>query len=424
MIQVSEQLARPVEIERSNHPLCALTSALSLIAGKQIRIPKRAYPWTSPSKLARLLQVGNGAWELLLSAGRPRALVSGKKLAYRDGEVEYFTGHIFRRWRSFPSVKRPFFVVSGGDPAGSIAAVTGCDPQPAPRLFIASIHCTVVIMANWGGIPAVIHYAACDEAIPEVERQANGLRIAASDPQIGHLLARLLAHTNLSNGAAVLAQTRIPSDPYQFSWRRIDAATELWLGRKPTSEDGGIVRLGPRLAQVCAFFPRFRDLLVPAADALMEWSETVRIPGCVTHGDFWLSNVLFRGDTIAGIIDWEWARRDGIPLVDVMYMLLFTSACEHDVTFTQYLRQLWADEIDEAPLTSRIATMGTQSGMDKDDLKFIALALWFDFLCQRAIRGSVYSARWVEDMIPQTVPEIMKWLNRHSKTAGMRAVTH
>lgn len=267
-------------------------------------------------------------------------------------------------------------------------------------------------MANWNGIPAVMHYAVCDHSIAEIERQAGGQGIAADHPQIGHLLSRLLARTTLTNGAVVLAQTRIPADPHQFSWRRIDLVTELWLSREPANNGGEIVQLGPRLDKVCEFFPRFRDLLAPPINALLEWGKSARLQADLAHGDFWLGNILFRGDSLAGIIDWEWARRDGIRMVDVLHMLLFSSAMEHDASFGLYLRRLWSDEIDEPELSSRIARIFTQSGMGKDDVKFIGLILWFDILWQRAIRGSVYSAGWMEDLIPQTVPVIMKWLNR------------
>jgi hypothetical protein len=411
LIQASQKLPEPTEIVRSNHTLCALRSAVSLTAGKQTRIPKSAYDRTAPSRFARLLQVGNGAWELITSTGRERALVSGERLAYRDGEIEYFSGDILKRLRSFPNAKRPFFVVPGADPARSIASVTGCDPQPPPRLFISKRHCNVVIIANWGGVPAVMHYADCDYSIAEIERQAGGQGIAASDPEIGHLLSRLLAHKTLANGAAVLAQTRIPADPHQFSWRRIDVVTDLWLSRKPAKNGGKIARLGPRTDKVCEFFPRFRDLLAPPIDALLKWGESAQLPAELAHGDFWLGNILFKGDSLAGIIDWEWARRDGIRMVDVLHMLLFSSAMEHDASFGLYLRRLWSDEIDESELSSRISTVFTQAGMARDDVKFIGLILWFDILWQRAIRGSVHSAGWMEDLIPQTVPVIMRWLN-------------
>jgi hypothetical protein len=183
------------------------------------------------------------------------------------------------------------------------------------------------------------------------------------------------------------------------------------LSRKPAKNGGKIARLGPRTDKVCEFFPRFRDLLAPPIDALLKWGESAQLPAELAHGDFWLGNILFKGDSLAGIIDWEWARRDGIRMVDVLHMLLFSSAMEHDASFGLYLRRLWSDEIDESELSSRISTVFTQAGMARDDVKFIGLILWFDILWQRAIRGSVHSAGWMEDLIPQTVPVIMRWLN-------------
>jgi hypothetical protein len=414
---LTEPWIQAVERDRTSHTLCALTSALLLLSGKHIRVPKRAYPGLSPSRVARLPQVVNGTCGLLLSAGRQRTLVSGESLEYLGGDIEYFTGHIFRRWWTSLDIKRPFFVLTGADPSESIAAVTGCDKHPAPRLCL-STHCVVVIMANWGGSPAVLHYAACDKAIAELGRQAGGLGIASSDPQIRHLVPPLLAHDHLENGGSVLVQSRIPAEPYEFSWRRIDAATELWISRKPGSEYGRRVWVGQRLVQLCAWLPRFQGLLVPATDALLNWCDRVRVPGYLTHGDFWLGNVLFHGDSVSGIIDWEWANEDGFVLVDALHMLLMSSASAKGCGVASYLRQLWSDEVSETALQERIMRLCIHSGLDKDDLKFIALLLWFDILWQKLMRGGMPSASWLEDMIPRSTPTIEKWLNRYSMAKG------
>jgi Phosphotransferase enzyme family len=423
MIQLSEYLTRTVEVDRSDHALCSLTSALRLVAGKHIRVPKRAYPNSSPSRFARLLQVGNGACDLLLSVGRQRTLVSGEQLEYLAGDIEYFTGHCFRRWWRSLSVKRPFFVVSGSDPAESIAAITGCDARPNPRLCLSNNRCVVVIMANWSGTPAVLYYAGCEQAIAELRRQANGLAIASSNPQLRHLVPRLLTDAALPNGAAVIAQTRVRADPYKFSWRRIDAATELWLSRKPASENTERAWMDQRPARVCESLPGHRDLLLRAADALMEWRETTRIPEELTHGDFWLGNVLFDGDDVSGVIDWEWAQMDGLRVVDGLHMLLMSCAVAHGASIAHYLYQLWADEIEDVALQQRIANLCIQSGIDPEDLKFVALLLWFGILWQKEVRGGRPAALWSEKMITRTMPAIMKWLSRCSKTRGIRAAT-
>jgi hypothetical protein len=341
--------------------------------------------------------------------------VSGINLAYLDGDIEYFTRNILKRWWSFSSVKQPFFIVPGSDPASLIAAITGCDPKPAPQLSISHYKCPVVVCANWGGEAALLKYAQCGVAIAELERQANGLAMAASDPQISHLLPRALDHSTLASGAAIFAQTRLQAEPYEFSWRRVDAAAELWRSRKPTCENAGDKWLAQRLDQVSEFFSSFRDLLLPLMDALLEWRESARIAGGITHGDFCLRNILFKRDAVSGIIDWDGAQRDGFLQVDGLYLLLSSYGAAHNLDNPHYLRQIWAGEIEEADLSDRISRLRSQSGMDKDDLKFIALLLWFSLLWQHAMRGRMPSESRLEDLIPTTVPEIMKWLALRKK---------
>lgn len=353
-----------------------------------------------------------GLKELLFSVGRESTLVTGRKLAYREGEIEYFTGDLFKRWLSFPGATRPFFVVPGGDPARSIALIIGCDHEPAPRLYISRYQCTVVIMANRDGVPAVVHHAGCVDSVAELGRMARGLEIASADAQLRPYVARLLAHQALPNGAAMLAQTRISADPHIFSWRRIDAATDLWSSFKFANNEGERVRLDARLDFVCESFAEYRDLLAPVADALRKWCESAKFPAGLSHGDFWLGNVLFKGDSVAGIIDWEWARRDGIPLSDTVHMLLRSPSMELDTSFALCLRELWADKIADSELSSRLAKVCAQSGMGREDLKFLGLVLWFDILWERAVRGVVESAVWLNDMVPQSTPIIMKWLKQ------------
>jgi hypothetical protein len=257
-----------------------------------------------------------------------------------------------------------------------------------------------------------MHHAACADSIAELGRTAHGLEIASADAQLRPYVARLLAHQTLPNGAAMLAQTRIDADPHEFRWRRIDAAIDLWSSFKFTKNEVERVRLDDRLDLICESFPEYRDLLAPAADALKNWCESAQVPAGLSHGDYWLGNVLFKGDAVAGIIDWEWARTDGIPLSDALLMLLRSPSMELDTSFALCLRELWADEIADPELTSRLAKLRAQSGMERDDLKFLGLVLWFDILWQRAFKGAVESAAWLNDMVPESAPVIMKWLKQ------------
>ena len=417
---MTERSTKPTELDRSSHAQCKLATALGLVGGNYVRVPKLAYP--AHSRLARLLQVGNGTCNLLCSHGKPRILVCGDRIEYLAGEVQYFTDHVIERSLRCLIRGRAFFVVSGADPRQSIAAITGCDKHPVPRLYL-STHCVVIIRANWCGAPAILHYGTCDEAVAEIARQANGLGIAVSDSQIRHLVPRLIDFSTCTNGSALSVQSQISGKPSEFSWSRIDAATELWLSRKPTVEHGGRTFLNEQLPQLFELLPQYGDVLSPAMDALMRWRETTRLPGGVTHGDFWLGNVLFSNAAISGIIDWEWSQSDGVELVDIMHMLFMSYAMSHNLHIAHCLRQFWGDEIDDGALRTRIASLGAKYGLDGNDLKFIALLLWFHNLYQKASRGRMPSASWTEDMISLSVPGITKWLSHNAAMRGMRAFT-
>ena len=361
------------------------------------------------------MQVGNGLAGLIRAVGKDGTLVSGTNLAYRDGEINYYAGSPFRSWRSLGNAARPFFVLGNSEPVDSIMEILGCDRDPAPRISISRHQCTVVVMANRNGIPAVMHYASCDDSIAELRRTADGLRMASADPWIKAFCARLLDDRALPNGAAMLAQTRIPADPYVFSWNLIDTANEFWSGYARTDGNRVLDAMKERLELACGCFSQYYDMLAPVANALMEWCDTTQVGAGFVHGDFWLGNVLFKDDRVAAIIDWEWARRDGIPAADLLHMLLRSPSMAQDTSFAETLRRFWKDELDETELSRRLKQLTLKSGFGFEDLKFIGLVLWFDILWQRALRGVVESQMWLEDMIPQTAPVALQWIKRSPK---------
>ena len=415
MNQSGEQSLWSSRYDPSDHRACALTSALSLIAAKEVQAPKLAYPVGSASRFARIVQIGNGFKELLQTVGRDRVVITGEDIAWLAGEVEYSADSIFRHWSSPSKLKQPFFAVAGTAPAETIAAFLGCDAHPAPRLYLSHVNCTLRIMANWGGVPAVMHYGSCSRVVADIEHQVSGLKIAASDPEISPLLPQLLAYKTLPNGASLSVQTRIAADPWQFSWRQIDVANEFWFSRKLTGNGETVAELGQRLELVCEYSPSHKEMLLPIADALLEWYGSVQIPGGIVHGDFSLGNVLFNCDKLAGVIDWDHVRTNGIPLVDTLFMIINTYTGDRKMPAGRLFRQLWIDEFEDEAVAERIARVGAASGMDKDGLKFLGLVLWFDFLLDRAKECAWQPDSWVEDMITETVPVIRKWLNRHSE---------
>jgi hypothetical protein len=397
--------------DRSGHAICKLKSALLLLGEEDARVPIRAYP-LMPSRVARVLQLVNSMSTLLLSAGTSKTLVSGQGLAYCWGELDYWDDHILSRALHLLMKKQPFFAISEADPARSITDLTGCDILPAPKLRL-STQCVVLVIANYKGSPAVLRIGACDDARSEVLRQKHGLDIASADPTMEAFVPHVLAHSVGANGIQVLVETRLSGAPMPFSWRRVDAVNDMWLTGRPSVAGVGRPNLCEELTEVCDSVSSYRDSLCVFRDFLLEWHSNSGLPADVAHGDLWLGNILFSGDQVAGIVDWEWGHSDGLRIVDTLHLLLMSHSVFRNSGVAQSFRELWADEVADPSLRDRCRKLRLHFGLDPNDLKFIALLLWFDNIRQKVIRGRMPSQSWTEDMIPRTSLAISKWLSRY-----------
>jgi hypothetical protein len=402
-----------IEEDRTGHSICKLTNLLCLIAGKDVYVPSLAYP-VAPSRTARALQMGNSLSRLLLAeVGGQNTLVSGEGLAYLSGELEYTNDHPLRRALHLLIQGQPFFLLPEVDAVKSIASRTHCDAVPNPKLRL-STQCVVLVTANYKGVPAVLRIGGCDEARPEVLRQINGLEVAASDPRLRQLAPHFVAHFSDENNREVLIESKLAGAPADFSWERVNAVTKLWLESKPAGNHAR-PNLSAELTQLCDFLPKYRDALCTLRDPLLEWHSRTRMPADVAHGDLWLGNVLFIGDTVTGIVDWEWAHADGMRLLDILHLLFMSYSAFHDVSIATVLRQFWEDAIENPGLKDSLTEVSVSMGLDQHDLKFAGLLLWFDYLRQRAMRGRMPSQAWTQDMIPCTTPIIAKWLTGHTR---------
>jgi aminoglycoside phosphotransferase (APT) family kinase protein len=60
-----------------------------------------------------------------------------------------------------------------------------------------------------------------------------------------------------------------------------------------------------------------------------------------THGDFWLGNLLGteKGDLLTGVVDWKFADPEGLPLLDLLQLLLGTKGMHSGTGFTRSLTE-------------------------------------------------------------------------------------
>ncbi len=399
---------RAMEQDRSLHAVCKLNTALGLIAGKEVRVPQRAFPAYRPSRLARGLQMVHSVLNLPRSVARSGAIVTGQSLAYMSGELEYSRDHVARRALHYISKRQPFFIVSG-DPAISLSSQIGCDGDLDPKLRFSS-QCVVIIKANYQGKPAVFRVGGCDEARAEIARQINGIRLAAFSSDLQDLVPQILGHSSNASGLEVSVERLLPGANVQFSWKRVDAVLELWFAGNKTSGSPARPFLEQELAQVCESWPAHERALSTFRDSLLEWHSRLAMPGSIAHGDLWLGNVLFSGDSVSGIIDWEWAHEDGLRVVDALQLLLMSYSVHRNTSIAQTLRNFWADMIEDRDLVVRLKEVCNNFRVHDNDLKFAALILWFDYLRERIMRGRMPSAEWTSDMIPHSIPVITRWL--------------
>jgi aminoglycoside phosphotransferase (APT) family kinase protein len=95
------------------------------------------------------------------------------------------------------------------------------------------------------------------------------------------------------------------------------------------------------LRRWAAFLRRYHDTVAgyrPPADSV--WSSRTGTCGpgeIVCHGDFGPWNAVWRGDEVAGLIDWDHAR-PAAPLFDVAYALEYAVPFRDDAACTRWLR--------------------------------------------------------------------------------------
>jgi hypothetical protein len=114
--------------------------------------------------------------------------------------------------------------------------------------------------------------------------------------------------------------------------------------------------LRPHLGDSTAYFAFLNDRIR---------AGSAKIPQVATHGDLTMWNVVVGGAGL-GILDWEEARTDGIPLTDLFYALVdATAACEsyrqRPAAFESCLSGARRDAI--GPLVKQAAE---DLGMDRD----------------------------------------------------------
>lgn len=121
--------------------------------------------------------------------------------------------------------------------------------------------------------------------------------------------------------------------PRQLS-RRVEKLAEvvakLHAVKLDDIKDAAVPKLNLSMDQLFGDFPELSDEILGESNIreklAAHWPPRHRNPDSLLHGDIWNGNILWRGDAVSGIIDWEDAWI-GDPLLDVAGIRL-DLACE------------------------------------------------------------------------------------------------
>jgi hypothetical protein len=102
------------------------------------------------------------------------------------------------------------------------------------------------------------------------------------------------------------------------------------------------------------------------------------LPGGGGHGDFWRENLIVRRGRLRAVVDWEWAGRDSLPMLDLMDLVGHlgfrrSRALQPGPTFTEVLWPL-ARRGGNEPI--RLYCTETGTPRDPRTLEGVAMAHW------------------------------------------------
>jgi aminoglycoside phosphotransferase (APT) family kinase protein len=121
------------------------------------------------------------------------------------------------------------------------------------------------------------------------------------------------------------------------------------------------------------------------ADAAMGES----LPSVATHGDLTMSNVLLAGGSL-GIVDWEAADADGLPLRDLLYAAVDATAARDDYRdrLSAFARCFPVHGASIAPLAAGLDRLRRDAGLTETTTTLCVHACWLQHAAdERGKRG-------------------------------------
>jgi aminoglycoside phosphotransferase len=211
------------------------------------------------------------------------------------------------------------------------AFVAGIDADPSAKT-------TIIFLNDSGAAVGVAKIARDHHAERDVGREHDALRrvlargaMASSIPEpldLTRIDGRLTLVTSALNGEPMMTRyyakghtddrTEVESDfRAAFDWL-LDLQARTGAMRVPLDEafDRYAGDVLPRYRAQIGWSVE-EEAIFAAAEARARSLSDLDVPLCVSHGDYWMGNILMRDNRVVGVIDWERADDRAVPFRDL-----------------------------------------------------------------------------------------------------------
>jgi hypothetical protein len=202
-------------------------------------------------------------------------------------------------------------------------------------------------------------------------------------------------------GHAVLVEEALQGRPLDRRLVRTDPARWIgaavaWLANLPRGTPGTSANLDELvrepLERVRDARPDDRDLgtLVERTLAALAPLESPALPAVFEHGDLSHPNLLVRHDGGLGVLDWELARRDGLPLHDLCFYLEYVARATGGEAGDPFDR---LERVLAHPTWGAVAALRSEAarlGLDRARLPALIAVCWARAFARQAELGSLH----------------------------------
>jgi lipopolysaccharide exporter len=392
------------------------------------RLPARVFPGFRPTAGDRAVQLAYGCFQLVSAV--PRAgrsvLVSGPHLAALSGAIDLETAGIVLKGLRALARRQAILIVTAPQTPGlqRLCEVLRIDPTDHIESHLnANPH--LVFLASRKGRPVALHYSTGRTGMSAVRQHYLGLRLAKpafARLAMGRLVAAPVDHV-ADDRSALLAQERLPgrSDAISFlSAAQFEHRMALSLAplvalhaeaaRHPLGADHDLIFV--ELPRLLDRLPHYADRLGPAIATLQSWPGRRNFPAVLTHGDYWLQNILFDGEPlrITGVIDWEWHRAAGCAGLDAVQLGVISFAFWKNIPLHRLLGEIIGGRCQSAFILDHLAVVKAQFALDDTDIEYLTVLAWLTRIFNMAFNRLAYDKSQLTAMVEQPAEIVAAWI--------------